>query len=448
MTFKDIKGEDLIGQIKERHQQSAARKMFMTVFYEVYPESKILVLKKQYKPHEKIPGMYSAYNNSLQAQQGPKELMREKLLQNDLLGQNHLHFDASLKLHININNIAELDDSIIHGLMDLLIEAPESPISFKFIDPALLVDKEKSGIERFQNTDQLTLYFDKYHSASDLTRLAKKIEDYLLAKGVPKNRIDRGPKDSFVLNSFVSARFDTNKLLGKYGVYKFFDLELEKFFNKHSEHKLTFIPLCAFEAVFNSILFMDQIVNLQVDSGLSVEESRLAQAEFEKMWANPQAYLSTSKVIKKEEQETPQPTLIDPNSINFYALIEQIKNKSKQLIEEGDADRASKAFILYKELTSAFNVYQQSNKSKPDYLIFKDKCDLEITKAKSHLKNHRGWNNLFVNLLIGIASLGIAFLFNYKNTQGKAFFFHMKTDSVNKIEQISNAIDEMSLACT
>ncbi|MGL6036560.1 MAG: hypothetical protein ACRC0B_05230 [Legionella sp.] len=56
------------------------------------------------------------------------------------------------------------------------------------------------------------------------------------------------------------------------------------------------------------------------------------------------------------------------------------------------------------------------------------------------LKNHRGWKRVFANILIGVLSLGTAFIANAICTKGEHTFFKVNTDSVNKANTIRDAL--------
>jgi hypothetical protein len=272
-----------------------------TFVYMLPPQSeKVPPLKTKFKPHEHMPDMAS--RSVLQLAQNPQlsEIAKNKIINNNIQGDKHKSEsgseNASFKLHINLNDIGEMDEEVIIGLLKLLSDEANSPDNdlvfyFKMVRPSYL-----SRQERFQNTDQLTLYFDKYTSASAILKLADKIDSHLKEHKIPPNKNPLGPKDSFGFNSFVSARFDKNKLLNEYGVYKFFDLELEKFYKKHKASQLDSLPLCMFEAVFNHVI-TSSAEELQVLVELSPVQSELIQKEFEKALANPLQYLTNIEGI-------------------------------------------------------------------------------------------------------------------------------------------------------
>ena len=531
MKFKEFSGEELMKRVNALHDNVTCSPMLGTVFYTIESSnSKTIELKKLYKPELDKPGTFTDYHKNLRKQKELIELMNKKLWANGFYGEHNWNPQGALKLHLNLNKIAEMDEAIILGLIHLLIQESESPdnnlsFSFKIIDPS------NRDHARFLDTDQLTLYFDKYSSVADLIRLSQKIEDYLLSNNVPPNTIKRGPKDSFGFNSFVSARFDTNRLLGQYDVYPFFDLELEKFFKTHSVDELT-IPICAFEAVFNMVLIADIARNIKVKgSGLNKTESDAVQAEFVTMLRDPKKYMSHSEInvrllvqqklsqapakvrniihsvqqhgldftqcttyeeinhylkqeVKKLNQQISAFKAIERDfakldqvivtefkrlsedklselnqaakaqrirlsqihSNKFQELLLQISNKSKQLSEEKCPDEALIAEHLHTKLKAAFDLYQSSSKTGQDYQQFKDECAKEINAAKPHLEKHRGWKEIFVNLAIGLVTLGLAFVINYSCSKGNAFFFKVNTDSVNKLNDLSHIIDDMNMS--
>ncbi|KTD52927.1 hypothetical protein [Legionella quateirensis] len=529
MKFKEFSGEELMKRVNALQENVTCSPMLGTVFYIIESSnSKTIELKKHYKPELDKPGIFTDYHTNLRKQKELIDLMNRKLWANGFNGERNWNPYGALKLHLNLNKIAEMDEAIILGLIHLLIQETESPdnnlsFSFKIIDPSSRVHA------RFFYTDQLTVYFDKYSSAADMIRLSQKIEDYLLSNNVPPNTIKRGPKDSFGFNSFVSARFDTNRLLGQYDVYPFFDLELEKFFKAHSVDELN-IPICALEAVFNTVLITDIAQNIKVKgAGLTKKERDAVQAEFVKMLQDPKKYMShcdikvritlqqklsqapaevrsiihsvqqnglsftqcttyeeinhylkqevtnlnqqsaafkniesdfvkLDQVIVNEFKRLVEDKLSELNQAaeaqrirlsqihnnKFQELLLKISNKSKQLREEQYPDKALIAENLHTKIKDAFDLYQSSSKTRQDYQQFKEECTKEINAAKPHLEEHRGWKQIFVNMAIGIATLGLAFVINYSCSKSNAFFFKVNTDSVNKLKDMSQIIDDMN----
>lgn len=294
MRFANLTAEQLVKNIQ--NLGASCHWMFGTVFYSIYPkQNKVMGLKEEYKPQSSAPGIYTEYHQVKKRDADLVQRAKDKMRAQQFFGQQYDHPEASLKLHISINNIADLDEEVIMGLINLLKEESESPdnnlnFHFKIIDPA------RVSLERFKMNDQLTIYFDKYSSTADLIRLADKVDGYL-KKHVKVNEQPLGPKDSCGLNSFVSARFDTNKLLAEYDVYPFFDLELKKFLEQHTPEELEKLPLCAFEAVFNTVISSPDISipKSGEKTGLSDEDSKKVALEFEIMLRDPKKYMSDVK---------------------------------------------------------------------------------------------------------------------------------------------------------
>lgn len=298
MLFKNLTGPNLEKKIQDMGIKCYP--MYRTVFYSIFPkQDKEMKLKQQYKPHSNSPGMYTEYNKAKKADPDFVKRARDKLNKTDLFDMYYDNPDASLKLHISLNNIGEIDEHLILGLIQLLVQEAESSNNLNF--HFKIVEPERHNDPRFKMNDQITIYFDKYTSAGDMIDLASTVDDYL-KKHIKINEIALGPKDSFGFNSFVSSRFDNNKLLLQYGIFPFFDLELKKFFEKHNADELRSLPLCAFEAVFNMVIASkDIIIQRGAQNGLSMEDSKKVELEFEKMIQNPMQYMDASVSAEKTE---------------------------------------------------------------------------------------------------------------------------------------------------
>lgn len=268
-------------------------------FIHIYPlKNKELQLKSKYTTQDENIGLYSQYSIDIRQDNKFIRQVKDHITQSGYKGSIYSHKSASFKLHISINDIATIDQTIILSLIELLITengAEDNNLSctFKIIQP------EFHNNERFAMNDQLTIYFDKYSAAAELPRLSEKILQYLLEKQVKINTKILGEKDSFSYNSFVSARFDTNRLLRQYNVYRFFDYELDKFFKKYHTNLLKLIPLCAFDSVFNKVFYSEKIqiphkTNSQI--ALSDKDSQYVQREFDLLVNNPLEYLDVQEL--------------------------------------------------------------------------------------------------------------------------------------------------------
>ncbi|KGP63431.1 hypothetical protein EP47_09465 [Legionella norrlandica] len=264
MSFKELSDKTLMDSVNKLKDGINCFRMPFTVFYSIHSKSKQLQMKKEYKPTDGI-GLYTEVIKTIKGNSDAIRLVNQKMRDNGFWGQHYDNDEASLKLHLSLNNIGDLDEKTIFELVKFLADEADSPdndfsFHFKIIEPA------QHSSARFKDTDQITIYFDKYSSTGDMVKLTEKIDTFLKKKGLKENTIKLGPKDSFGFNSFVSARFDTNKLLSEYDVYPFFDLELEKFFKKHQPEELKKIPLCALEAVFCRVMLSKQITKLKNDN--------------------------------------------------------------------------------------------------------------------------------------------------------------------------------------
>lgn len=359
IPFRNITTDDLINRVNEM-EGVECDVMFNSVFDRVDPiTKKVTRLRKKFKPEQDVPGLHSIYMDEALNNELNVAAARDKLDEADYRRKVYNEDVASLKLHVSLNGIADLDQDIIFGLIELLARetnSEDNDIQFKFkvIDPIALNDK------RMVNNDQFTIYFDKYSSTADVLRLARKIDKYL-KKHIPENAEDkkRGPKDSFSLNSFVSARFDNNKLLGEYGVYPFFDLEIEKFINAHETDELEDLPLCAFEAVFNTLIASKMIKIPKAyaqNPGLNDEDSIKVQAEFEKILKKPKKYMLNAQendLLKAQASSQDSiKTLARSNratAITDALIAENIKNSMETSVKEVK----SKFFVSgYKEKSS------------------------------------------------------------------------------------------------
>lgn len=289
-----------INQLRKRPDNKPLCQWMGGIFYIILPEeAKDLSLKKIYKPSQ-FSGAGTIANLRIRTYNEALRIAEAKLIEKGFYGERYFNDDSSFKLHLNLNDIGEIDESVIIGLIQLLTDESESPennmnFHFKIIDP------RSSQDARFRNTDQITVYFDKYSSLGDVVKLTKKVQSYL-EKQIPENKIKTGPKDSISFNSFVSGRFDHDKISNKYNVFKFFDLELAKFFKAHEKDDLSDVPLFALEAVFNSLI-LSQELKLDAQTGeLHPDESSQIQAEFNEVLMDPFIYVK--KII--DQHASPQ----------------------------------------------------------------------------------------------------------------------------------------------
>lgn len=130
---------------------------------------------------------------------------------------------------------------------------------------------------------------------------------------------------------------------------------------------------------------------------------------------------------------------------NFEDLLQQLNNKAISF--KGKHDEAHKAAeALHKALDDARRDFFETKTI--NYRAFNTRCTKAIADHRGELEQHRGWKKLCVNLAYAVLGLGVIYLaaasYNYAKTQGKHFFFHPKTDTAEKIEQIESAISKFS----
>jgi hypothetical protein len=365
IKFKDLDQQSLIEKIRllkkdQKDQKSFCFSMFNTAFNQISPDQKkSMKLKNEYKPKEKFSGLGTINHNVMKDNDELVDKAENKLQNIGMRGEHYAQNEASFKLHLNLNGIGEIDESVILGLVKLLVDEAEAvndmSYNFKIITPKM------HNHERFKDTDQITIYFDKYSSTGDIISLAAEIEKYLKGKGLGENKIARGPKDSFGFNSFVSARFDTSKLLARYDVYTFFDKELGAFFNKHKDDSLNHMPLCVFESIFNYVLFSDEI-KLTDETSLSEEDTKNIQAQFEKAYENPKNYIinqtdkyskrklkdekSAIEELEKMSLETAQFKQDFSQCNTLEAIDKYVKDKKAFLDKFISADTSKKNFLI------------------------------------------------------------------------------------------------------
>ncbi|ARB92771.1 hypothetical protein [Legionella longbeachae] len=361
MKFKELTAEALAEEIRKQNKNIQCQKMFRTIFYMIdHNPDKYLPLKLICNANDALDGPITEFHKLQTANDELKKLAEQKLMDNFFCGVSYENPDASLKFHVNINNIGELNKEIVLGLVKLLSEEALERgncinFNYKIIDPSYSSDK------RFKNTDQITIYFNKYSSVDAVMLLAQKIEGYLRIQGVPENKTKLGPKDSLSLNSFVSARFDNNKLTEAYDVYTFFDLELKKFFERYeNKADLKGLPVGAIEAVFNSILTNKEITRLRnkASSELCESDSHIVQVEFDRLVKDPINYMRKANNLSEQNQMKPDVDMI----------VASENNQQPQVSLSIVINETSTAPV-HQEESSEQTAIKQQNSQQPSYQI-------------------------------------------------------------------------------
>lgn len=335
MKFQDLTNSKFIEFINKLYEGSENKSscfyMPFTAFLRIMPQesSTVFLLKKQYKSEQSTPGLHTVILDKIKAKHG--ERAKNKILQNKLIGEQYISDESSFKLHIGLNKILSVDTSVIEGLNTLLIERARNAESMSFFYKIVKPEWLREKIDhRFLNNDQFTLYFDKYSSIKEVMSLCSAVNVYL-KKHLPENDKPFGEKDIIGFNSFVTGRFDSNKLNEEYNVYHFYDEQLKIFFERYKEQedKLAEVPLCVFEVVFNNILIDDSIKDLQKEHFNEQYGSKI-QAQFDKLVREPQIYIGNPELLIIEEEMKKDPKPLEKH------VQRQLQKRFSQLLERLD----------------------------------------------------------------------------------------------------------------
>lgn len=305
-TFKETNAEAFYKELVRKLKDCTVQ-MYHPQFIFFEPNNLELVqqknLKSNYNREKRIDYSFSTDLRAMRSDDAVKNQARKKLQNNDIIPvQKYDNDDASLKMHISLNNIGDMDHKLIVELLTLLRNEAADPnnklgFKFKIVRPLLLNDP--INVERFGMNDQITVYFDKYSSTGAMINLANKVDDFLKKHSVPENKQKTGLKDKISINSFVSLRFDNNKLDQVYGEYPFFDLEIQKFLARHQSSELASFPMFAFEKIFIDLMLSQSINNLRSgpndEQALSEEDSQKLQQRFDTALKDPSSNLKQNR---------------------------------------------------------------------------------------------------------------------------------------------------------
>lgn len=381
-------------------------------------------LKQQFKPDLGIQGGHTLQLGKLKQNEYLRLAANRKMNANLLFGQHYENDEGAVKLHISINDILHQDAEIVQELIEFLVaqqQEPNANFSFKF---KIVKPDSATAHARFQQNDQFTLYFDKYSSVSEVMALGNKIDAFIKSKGIKENQHPLGPKDSFGINSFVSIRTDTSKITAKYAEFKFFDLELKKFYesNKDKMSSLAHVPMAVFETVFNSILIDSDIKHLN-SSGLSDIDSQIVQRRLKLIVENPQKYINDTIALIADSRDV----TMQIDFAAFDSTLKELATKENTLRKRQEIPAAEAARILHEQLI------EEKNKCITDGYppsVFVGKCTTLLQEAeKGELRNARGILGKIAAALLFIVSFGQA---------------SVKTDSIKKLAEIENSLHQVS----
>lgn len=414
---------EAIESLPQRHLESIGYHFIAVVL----DEQAEFPLKKQYKPHVDQIGGVTRELRRLKEDYARLDA-QEKILKNRLGQMHYENDDGSVKLHLSINNLTHYDANLVKDLVHYMAEQQNaSPnMRFKF---KLVRSSTAQSDRRFQDNDQFTLYFDKYSSIKEVLEFGKKMEQFLKEKGIPENERPFGPKDIFGLNSFISVRADNNKLSSQYGVYTFFDRELQKFYESYKDRLdlLEQVPLAALETVFHSILIDKEIIDLP-EAGLSAVDSELVQKRFELMVKNPRHYLHNTLQLINDSGTAGKHQ--GDFSVFDQALLE-LKAKETNLRARKHTAVADGLSSLHAQLAIQKERLVAGNLSLKE---FQSECtQLVDTAMQGELAQVRDLSGFFIKIvaaIVHVVTLGTK-------------SFDWETDSVKKLAQTKDALHQI-----
>jgi hypothetical protein len=167
------------------------------------------------------------------------------------------------------------------------------------------------------------------------------------------------------------------------------------------------------------------------------------------------------QVISPEEKESILKAFTKANVIEesfkahiaFLSQLETMREKAKELAKEAKKDPinynepATKAWTLCESLSSMYNTYEHSRTSIA-YEHFKEQANIAINDedTRKELENHRGWKEIFANIGIAVALLGIGYLiaglYNLSKN-GRFMLFKPKTKSGEELDCLANAFGKL-----
>ncbi|MDP1604685.1 MAG: hypothetical protein Q8M03_15635 [Legionella sp.] len=182
----------------------------------------------------------------------------------------------------------------------------------------------------------------------------------------------------------------------------------------------------------------DEVVMPQPVVVVKSSESAAAVVKLERQYARN---IFASPPLTRQEVEFDKQLRALKNKSNQFRL--KVFKKATYLKAAGEID------TLHQKLSEAFDTYRFSTKTIADYEVFSAACAIAIEDSTERgiLQRHRGMGVIIKNFLLAIAGLGVFYfgagMVNLIKTRGADFLFFKKTDTVKKIDDIKNSIDEL-----
>lgn len=139
--------------------------------------------------------------------------------------------------------------------------------------------------------------------------------------------------------------------------------------------------------------------------------------------------------------------LFDEIDTHLATLESKAKYFKSVSLTDGSYQKAAKAASdLCDKVSKALSEYK-SNRTPDNYISFKKECVSAIEEAEDELSKHRGLKKFLVNLGAAVLGLGVFYLvaasINYQVTGGQHFFFQVKTDSQNRLDEMKNITENL-----
>jgi hypothetical protein len=136
---------------------------------------------------------------------------------------------------------------------------------------------------------------------------------------------------------------------------------------------------------------------------------------------------------------------INPTFLTYVDIeiqLDALFKKSEDLLRRHCNSAAGEAKYLIFDLRSLNRWYFEEKKINEDE--YKSRALTIINEARPVLEQHRGFKQLLGNLVLLILTLGTAFIIN-KAVNGQ-FLFFQKTDSAQKLDDLTQTVSQLSLA--
>lgn len=156
--------------------------------------------------------------------------------------------------------------------------------------------------------------------------------------------------------------------------------------------------------------------------------------------------VATSEYTYREDQKVAQ--YLNQGIFGVARVIYQLHDEIKNLKERNENTAAEAMSTVQQNLVGYLKEYLTSSPDDPNALNRFYKSSRAITNLPQFdiLKQHRGWNHFFANLLLAFSTLGLSVVYCAWQTRGEQFFFKnlYNTESTESLEEITQKIGDVS----